>query len=315
MKLRGFTMLVLVLALSLAVVSARADILGTADTYAVIAQTLVSNATTFGDTVITGDLGVSPSGACTGFEPVACGSAAAGTISGAISINNGASGTALGDAETAQGALLSTVIPAPTNLTGDVLGSPGFTSLAPGIYIFSSSAQLTGSLTLAAGNNPDPIWIFEIATTLTTAADATVTVTDTTAGAGAAAAGVYWVVGTQAILGDDTAFLGNIFAGTNISFDPGAQDTCGRAFADTSVTFAGDNPAASGGMPNVVSDTCTQSTSGFNNGVLSSTGPGGTKIVVPGGTGAVPEPSTFAFVSSVLLAIVFLTFRRSARVR
>jgi hypothetical protein len=79
-------------------------------------------------------------------------------------------------------------------------------------------------------------------------------VTDTTGGAGAAAAGVYWVVGSQAILGDNTAFLGNIVAETNISFYPGAQDTCGRAFADTSVTFAGDNPAATGGRPNVVSD-------------------------------------------------------------
>jgi len=307
MKLRGFTMLVLVLVLSLSVVSARANILGTADSYAVIAQTLISNATTFGDTVITGSLGISPLGSCTGFAPVACGSAAAGTISGAININNGAAGTALADAETAEGALLATVIPAPTDLTGHVLGSLGFTSLAPGVYTFSSSAQLTGALTLAAGGNLAPLWIFETVSTLTTASNASVMVTDTTGGAGASAAGVYWVVGSQAILGDNTAFLGNILAETNITFDPGAQDTCGRAFADTSVTFAGDNPAQLGGRPNVVSGTCAESSSGYNGGALSPTGPGGTPIVVGA---AVPEPSTFALVSSVLLAMVFLTFRK-----
>ena len=299
MRLSAFSPLFLALVLSLLAVSARAGTisLGTAETYAVIAQTLVSNPTTFGDTVIAGNVGISPSGSCTGFIPVACGAAAAGTINGTININNGASATALADAEAAEGALLGTVIPAPTDLTGHVLGSQGFASLAPGIYMFTSSAQLTGALTLAAGGNLAPLWIFETTSTLTTASNSSVMVTDTTGGAGASAAGVYWVVGSQAILGNDTGFLGNIFAGTNITFDPGAQDTCGRAFADTSVTFAGDNPAAAGGMPNVVSDTCTQSASGFN-------GPGS-------GSGATPEPGTLALLSSGLLAMVFLAFRKS----
>jgi hypothetical protein len=252
--------------------------------------------TTFGDTVITGSVGISPSGSCTGFAPVACGSATAGTISGAINMNNGAAATALGDAETLEGALLTTVIPAPTNLTGHVLGSSGYTSLAPGVYTFTSGAQLTGALTLAAGGNLAPLWIFETTSTLTTSSGASVTVTDTTGGAGIAAAGVYWVVGSQATLGDSTAFLGNILAETNITFDPGAQDTCGRAFADTSVTFAGDNPPQSGGRPNVVSNTCTQSPNGFSGAGL--------------GSGATPEPGTIVLLSSGLLAMVFPTFRK-----
>jgi len=288
------------LALSLLAVSARAGTIsfGTANSYAVIAQTLVSNATTFGDTVITGSVGISPSGSCTGFVPAICGSAAAGTISGEIHINDGVAGTALADAEAAENALLATVIPAPTNLTGHDLGSPGYALLAPGIYTFTSAAQLTGALTLAAGGNLAPLWIFETTSTLITASDASVVVTDTTGGAGAAAAGVYWVVGSQAILGSNTAFLGNILAETNISFLPGAQDTCGRAFADTSVTLAGDNSAASGGRPNVVSDTCTQSANGFS-------GAGS-------GSGATPEPGTLALLSSGLLAMVFLAFRGGA---
>jgi len=295
MKLRVFSTLVVVLVFSLLAVSARAGTisLGTAEPYAVIAQTLVSNVTTFGDTVITGNVGISPSGSCTGFIPVACGSASAGTINGTLNINNGASASALFDAEAAETALLGTVIPAPINETGTDLGS--LSPLAPGIYYFTTDAQLTGALTLAAGGNLSPVWIFEMSSKLTTASNSSVTVTDTTGGAGAAAAGVYWVVGSQAILGSDTLFLGNILAETNISFLPGAQDTCGRAFADTSVTFAGDNPAAQGGMPNVVSDTCTQSPSGFSG----------------GSGGATPEPGTLALFSSGLLAMVFLAFRKS----
>ncbi|MGA2193938.1 MAG: ice-binding family protein [Bryobacteraceae bacterium] len=302
MKAFVFSAVVLVVsALSLLPVSARAGTisLGTAAPYAVIAETLVSNPTTFGDTVITGGVAVSPSGACTGFMPAACGGASAGTISGAIHINDTPAADALADAGTAELALLATVIPAPVDLTGHVLGSPGYTSLAPGIYTFTSSAQLTGTLTLAAGADLDPVWIFEIATTLTTATDASVNVTDTTGGAGIAGAGVYWVEETgQAILGNNTAFLGNIFAGTNITFYPGAQDTCGRAFADTSVTFGGDNPAQQGGQPNIVSDTCAQSASGFN-------GP------TPGAGGGTPEPGTLVLLSSGLLAMVLLAFRKS----
>jgi type VI secretion system secreted protein VgrG len=227
---------------------------------------------------------------------VACGSAAAGTISGTININNGAAATALADAGTAEGALLATVIPAPVDLTGDVLGSAGFTSLSPGIYTFSSSAQLTGALTLAAGGDLAPLWIFETTSTLTTSSNASVMVTDTTGGAGIAAAGVFWVVGSQAILGNNTAFLGNILAETNITFDPGAQDTCGRAFADTSVKFSGDNPAALGGTPNVVSNTCNASPKGFSGAAT--------------GSGTVPEPGAFVPLSSGLLAMVFLKFRK-----
>ena len=190
MKVPAFSRLVLVSALSLLAVGARAGtILGTADTYAVMGQTLVSNPTTFGNSVITGDVGVSPSGTCTGFIPVACGGAANGTISGAIHIDDPVSAQALFDAEAAEGALLGTVSPVPIALSAD-LGTYG--SLAPGIYTFTSSATLTGTLTLAAGANLTPLWIFETGTTLTTAIDnAQVLVTDTTGGLGVAAAGVY----------------------------------------------------------------------------------------------------------------------------
>jgi hypothetical protein len=123
---------------------------------------------------------------------------------------------------------------------------------------------------------------------------------------------VYFEVGTQATLGDNTAFQGNILAGTEVAFDPGAQITCGRAFTDTpagtAVTFAGNNPATTTGTPNLVSDTCAESSSGFNNGVLV-TLPGGGTAVGPG-SASVPEPGTWELLLAGALSILSLSALR-----
>jgi len=143
---------------------------------------------------------------------------------------------------------------------------------------------------------------------LTTSPGSSVLVT----GVGAAASGVYFEVGTQATLGDNTAFQGNILAGTEVAFDPGAQITCGRAFTDTpagtAVTFAGNNPATTTGTPNLVSDTCAESSSGFNNGVLV-TLPGGGTAVGPG-SASVPEPGTWELLLAGALSILSLSALR-----
>jgi hypothetical protein len=309
MRIRVFSMLLLILVLSLSAISARADIFGTnapsAASYVVIAQTLVSNNAPISATVVTGDLAVSPAGACTGFINPTCGGSAAGTISGAIHLADGPAATALGNAEAAELALLSTVIPAPQALGTAILGQASAMVLAPGIYTYTSAAQLTGTLTLAAAGNLAPVWIFEIPTLLTTSTNnAHVVVTDTTGGAGIAAAGVYWVVGSLT-LGDNTDFLGNIMAETDITFDPGAQDICGRAFSDTQVVFKGMDPTS--GRQNVISNTCTQSTSGLNGGVIT---PGGG--VGPGAP--VPEPGTLGLLASGLLLGIFLLGFRKSRV-
>ena len=97
----------------------------------------------------------------------------------------------------------------------------------------------------------------------------------------------------------------------------GAQITCGRAFTDTAagtaVTFAGNNPATTSGTPNLVSNTCTESSSGYNGGVTV-TQPNGDTGVGSGDTGGngggpspVPEPGTWALLASGLLATVLLT--------
>ena len=309
MKLRALSILVLVFVLPLLAVSAHADTLGVASSYAVLGGSSqdpgITNAAGSA-TVITGNIGVTSNSTCTGFStpPGFC-TAGDGSASG-IDLSTGTDfvQAAFG---TAVGALNATVIPAPT-AEGPALG--GLT-LPPGIYTFTSSAQLTGLLTLAAGGNLAPIWIFEVPTLLTVGTASTpgsVLVTDTTGGAGIAGSGIYWVTGSTT-LDDNAAMVGNIFGSTTIAFNPGAQDTCGRAFSDTLVSFAGLDSTT--GRENVVSNTCSASSSGFDNGVITTgTGTGGGTGVGPGPVVSTPEPGTFALLLCGLLPIGLVTLRK-----
>jgi hypothetical protein len=109
--------------------------------------------------------------------------------------------------------------PTTSNLTGKNLGGK---NLVPGVYKFSSSAQLTGRLTLS-GNG---VFIFKIGSTLTTASNADVRLTN-----GAQACAVYWQVGSSATLGTATHFQGNLMALTSITLNTGANILTGRALA------------------------------------------------------------------------------------
>src|ERR1035437_1988188 len=256
MRLRRFCLLVLpLLIVPLLAVSARADIFGSAATYAVLATTQVTNVPTNAETVITGDMGDS---SCTGFVLGTGCILGPGMVFGAVNSNTAAWKTALADSNIAYTALAKT--PSTFDFTGFCLGSGVLckNNLAPGVYTSTESVVLlNGALTLDGGSNTNPLWIFQMAAGFTTASGSSVVVN----GGGAAAAGGYFEVGSQAILGDNTAFQGNILAGTEVAFDPGAQITCGRAFTDTpagtAVTFAGNNPARTTGTPNLVSGTCT----------------------------------------------------------
>src|SRR5680860_240421 len=62
------------------------------------------------------------------------------------------------------------------HLTDGVAQLAQVDALNAGIYSFSTSAQLTGTLTLDAQGNPDAVFVFQIGSTLTTASDSSVTV-------------------------------------------------------------------------------------------------------------------------------------------
>jgi hypothetical protein len=138
--------------------------LGTAQGFAVLGGSAVSNT---GPTIIApGNLGVAPGflPSITGFPP--------GIVIGEIH--------AAPDAVAIQAQSDTTIAyndlagrPCNFTLTGQNLG--GLT-LVPGVYCFTSSAQLTGTLTLDAQGDPGAVWIFQIGSTLTTASNSSVNV-------------------------------------------------------------------------------------------------------------------------------------------
>ena len=176
--------------------------LGQAGSFAALGGSAVTNT---GSTVITGDLGVSPGSAVTGFPP--------GTVvSGTIHANDATAAAAQADITTAYNSLAGQACG--TDLTGTDLG--GLT-LAPGVYCFSTAAQLTGTLTLDAQANINSIFVFQIGTTLTSASAANVVVIN-----GGTDCNVFWQVGSSATLGTATAFVGNIVALTSITLTTSA---------------------------------------------------------------------------------------------
>lgn len=185
--------------------------LGSAGTFSILAGSTVTN--TGATTTIVGDVGVSPGTAITG---IPLGQPTGGSIypGGAVPA---AAQTAL---TTAYNDLAGRVCGA--NLTGLDLG--GMT-LAPGVYCFNTSAQLTGTLTLDGQGDPNAVFVIKIGSTLTTASAAAVTLIGS-----AQAQNVYWQIGSSATLGTGTAFRGNIVALTSITLNNGASLT-GRALA------------------------------------------------------------------------------------
>jgi len=167
-----------------------------------------------GATVLTGDLGLSPGSSVVGFPP--------GTVSGTQHVANGT-------AAAAQVALTAAYLQAqalePTqDLTGIDLGG---LVLGPGVYSFSSSAQLTGTLTLDGGGDPNASWVFQIGSTLTTASASVVDLINS-----ASAGNVIWQVGSSATLGSTTDFQGNILAQASITLVTAATFV-GRLLART----------------------------------------------------------------------------------
>ncbi|MEO6221604.1 MAG: ice-binding family protein, partial [Vicinamibacterales bacterium] len=197
-----------------------APALGSAQSFAVLGASTVTNT---GPTVITGDLGVSPGSAITGFPP--------GIVVGGIIHASDAVAAAAQSSLTAAynnlGSQACTAI-----LTGTDLG--GLT-LIPGVYCFASSAQLTGTLTLNAQGNPAAVFIFKIGSTITTASNSSVVIIN-----GGSPCNVFWQVGSSATFGTATSFAGNVLALTSITLNTGAS-VLGRTLASTGAVTLDSN--------------------------------------------------------------------------
>jgi ice-binding like protein/Big-like domain-containing protein len=214
--------------------------LGTADSFAVLAGTQVTNV---GPSVVNGDLGVSPGTAVSGFPP--------GTVHGAIHKADAVAGQAKTDLTTAYNDA------AGRTPFATVAADIGGKTLTPGVYRAPSSLGLTGTLTLNGQGNPNAVFIFQVGSKLVTAPGSRVNLIGA-----AQACNVYWKVGSSATLDTTTSFKGDILALASISVNNGV--------------FVDGRLLARNGAVTLINDTVTRSqcAAGTVGGPGSGSGPG-----------------------------------------
>ena len=198
--------------------------LGTACSFGILGATPVVSS--LGPTVVTGDVGIWPAISITGFPP--------GTITGVFHPGDAVAMTAQGDLTTAYN--YAAAQPGGAILSADIGGQ----TLPPGVYKTTSaqpSLGITGNLTLDGGGDSTAVWIFQIVSTLTTAATNSQVILSN----GANDHNVFWQVGSSATLGTTTTFAGTIMAQASVSLDTGATLN-GRALARTGAVTMLSNP-------------------------------------------------------------------------
>jgi hypothetical protein len=193
--------------------------LNTAATFAVLADSQVTGA---GISTVVGDIGSYSGVAVSGFPP--------GTLSGTIHAGDPVAAQGQADLSTAYNDAAGR--PLPTTLSGNI----GGTTLYPGLYNSTSSLAISsGDLTLDAQGDTNAVFIFQIASTLTTTSGRQVILAG-----GAQANNIFWQVGSSATLGTTSTFQGTIMAAISISIETGATLT-GRALAESGeVTLDGN---------------------------------------------------------------------------
>ena len=175
--------------------------MGTADNFVILAGSTITNT---GNSVINGDLGLSPGTAVIGFPPA--------IINGVQHINDGPATQAKIDLITAyDDAAGQSPVSVPSAL-GGTTKTPGAYNSADGTF------EITGTLTLDAQGDPDAVFVFEAASTLITADNSKVVLAN-----GAQACKVFWQVGSSATLGTNSIFKGNILALASITLTTGAS--------------------------------------------------------------------------------------------
>jgi hypothetical protein len=232
--------------------------LGTAEPFAVLAGTPA--VTNTGPTTITGDVGIHPAAAVTGFPP--------GTVNGTIHAADAVALQAKSDLVIAYGAAAGRAATA-------THGTLGGLTLVPGVYNAGGvTLDLTGTLTLDGQNDPNSVWIFQATSDLITASSSSVRMIN-----GGQPCNVFWQVTSSATLGSGSSFAGSILALTSITLNSG-------------VTLNGRALARNGDVT-LINDTITRSTCA----VLSPTpspastaSPTASPTATPGGT-ATPSPT------------------------
>jgi len=242
--------------------------LATAGTFVALGGATVTNT---GPSVLYGDLGVAPGTALVGFGLPA-------VVNGATHANDGVAQQAQADLTTAYTVAAGQPVSPANDLTGTDLGNRILTA---GAYRFSSSAQLTGALTLDAQGDPNAQFVFLVGSALTTASGSSVVLIN-----GASACNVFWQVGSSATLGTTTAFQGNLMALASISLN-NAASVIGRLLARNGQISLINNVldgsrcgTASGPTTPSTSNPGSGSTTGASTGASTGNNPGGSRRTV-----------------------------------
>jgi hypothetical protein len=244
--------------------------LGTAASFAVLAGSTVTNT---GPSVISGDLGVSPGSAVTGFPP--------GTVTeGTIHAADGVATQAQADLTTAYNNAAGR--PSTATISADLAGS----TLTPGVYTSATSLGLSGDLTLNAEGDPNAVFVFQAGSTLTVGSGSRVLLIG-----GAQACNVFWQVGSSATVGSASVFAGNILALTSISMTTGAT-LHGRALARNGAVTLDTNR-----ITRAACSTATPAPPSVSN-TSATTGAGESVTVQLNGTDATGAPLTYSIVGA-----------------
>jgi hypothetical protein len=281
--------------------------LGTAENFVLFSTAgAVSNT---GITHLTGNVGTN-SGSSTGF----------GNVNGTMNDGDGVSAQCAVDVQLAYNTLNSTI---PTFFPAPLLGNGQI--LVPGVYSIGGPATLNLGLTLDAQNNPNAVFIIQIAGAFSTNASSKVYLVN-----GAQACNVYWKVEGLVDMAVGTTMRGTIIA-NNAAINMNAGDTLeGRALSiagaitvnnvlaytpigcgspvllgpiapplgniECFTIFSSDGPVTNVGVTNVVGDVGTNlgSTLGFN------------PLLVVGAIHGVPDGATAAAATDLLGVYTYL---------
>ena len=187
--------------------------LGAAAPFGVLASSAVTNT---GATIVNGDLGVWAGTAISGFGPgVVTGTKYAGTTPAMI-------------AQASLTIAYNDAAGRPPACATLVAGNLGGRTLTAGLYKSTGSIEVSsGNLTLDGGNDPNAVFIFQVASTFTTSSGLQVQLINS-----AQAKNVFYQLGSSATLGSNSIVRGTIMAHVAIALMTGAR-LDGRALAST----------------------------------------------------------------------------------